>query len=231
MGTVQALCTRSNPTAKTPAGLSPVGVFHCLMEAITVSVKHNMHELLMELEAASREMRDTAVVRALNKTADQVKVQAARAVRDAGYGLKVGDIKKALRVQRASQGNLRATVIASGRPISLMSYGARQTSKGVSVNVQKGRKLIAGAFIATMPSGKQGVFVRDDGGKHRKVNNGGKVSWHQLPIRMLFGPAVPDGMANAAVQEALQKLIVERFPKLLQRESAWLSRKLGAPSV
>lgn len=198
------------------------------MEPITVTVKHNMSNLLMELELSATEMRDTAAVRALNKMADQVKVQASRAVREAGYGLKAADIKKGLRVRRASQGSKRASVVANGRPIALINYSARQTSKGVTVAVQKGRKLIPGAFIATMPSGHQGVFVRQPGGKHRKVSTKGKASWHQLPIRELFGPSVPDGLANKAVQDALLQLITERFPKLLEHEHTWLRRRLKA---
>ena len=208
--------------------LNPGGLFLCAMETITVNVKHNVSQLLMELEAASREMRDTAVVRALNKTADQVKVQASREVRDAGYALKMADIKGALRVRRANQGNLRASVIASGRPIPLIKYGARQTAKGVTVNVKSGRKLIPGAFIATMPSGHRGVFVREPGGKHKKVSKAGKVAWHQLPIRELYGPSIPDGLANKAVQQSLQRFIADRFPKLLTHEHTWLRRKLGA---
>lgn len=196
------------------------------MEAISVNVRSNAQSVVMDFLAAASEMRTTAMVRALNKTAEQVKVAASREVRAAGYGLKASVIKDAIRIRRASQGNLKAVVVASGRPIPLINFSARETGKGVTVNVQQGRKLIAGAFIATMPSGHRGVFVREKGSKHRKVNKGGKVSWHQLPIRELFGPSVPDGLANKAVQEALQQLIGERFPAILERESKWLERRL-----
>jgi len=184
----------------------------------------------MEFMAAAQEMRDTAMVRALNKMADQVKVASAREVRKAGYNLKIGTIKDAIRVKRAGQGNLKATVVASGKPIPLVQYAARETARGVTVNVQKGRKVIAGAFIGTMPSGHRGVFVREQGGKHKRVNRGGKISWHQLPIRELYGPSVPDGLANKAVQDALQQLIAEKFPAILEREHAWLARSLSKRS-
>lgn len=200
------------------------------MEGLSVNVRHNADLVAMEFMAAAQEMRDTAMVRALNKMADQVKVASAREVRAAGYGLKISTIKAGIRVKRASQGNLKAAVIASGRPIPLIQYSARETSKGVTVNVQKGRKLIAGAFIATMPSGHRGVFVREEGGKHKRVKKGGKVSWHQLPIRELFGPSVPDGLANKAVQDALQQLITEKFPDILEHEHSWLRRRAGGRS-
>lgn len=195
---------------------------------ITVNVRTNAADVAMEMLAGARDMQDKAMASALNKMADQVKVAASREVRDAGYNLKAAVIKKGLKVGRASPGNLRSSVVASGRPIPLIQYGARQTAKGVTVSVLNGRKLIKGAFIATMPSGHTGVFVHGANGKHKKVTRGGKSSWHQLPIRELFGPAVPDGLSNKAVQEALRQLIVEKFPAILQHESAWLSRKLGS---
>ena len=197
------------------------------MDPITVNVRHNANQVVIDLLAAAADMRNLATVRALNKTVDSVVVAAARAVRDAGYNLKIAAIKKTIKKRYANQGNLRASVVASGRPIPLLQYGARQTGKGVTVNVLKGRRLIAGAFIATMPSGHQGVYVRDPGGKHVKVNRSGKVSWHQLPIRELFGPSIPDGMANKAVQDSLQQLIADRFPKLLERESNYLRTRLN----
>lgn len=193
----------------------------------SVNVRSNAQQVALEMTAVGQEMHDTAMMRALNKMADQVKVQAAREVRDAGYNLKASTVKAAIKVRRASPGNLRAVVSTSGRPIPLIQYGATQpqASKGVTINVLKGRKLLAGAFIATMPSGHRGVYVREKGGRHVKVTRGGKASWHQLPIRELFGPSIPDGIANKAVQEALQQLIADKFPAILQREHAWLNRR------
>jgi len=174
---------------------------------------------------AEQDMGERGQVRALNKMIDEVKVQAARAVRDAGYNVKIAEIKRGIRVRYAAPGRLRAEAVASGRPIPLINYGARETSKGVSVNVKSGRKLIPGAFIATMPSGHKGVFVREADAKHRKMVNARKPGWHALPIRELFGPSVPDGLANDAVERTLRQLIVDRYPVLLEREVRWLQRR------
>lgn len=197
------------------------------MTGLNISVRSNSSMAAMEFRAAAQDMRDLATVRALNKVAEQAITATAKEMRRVGYGLKAATIKKALRIKRAAPGNLKATIVASGRPIPLVQFSARQTAKGVSVNVLNGRKVIAGAFIATMPSGHRGVFVREDGGSHKKVNKGGKVQWHQLPIRELYGPSVPDGVSNAQVQQALQLLVAERFPSILAHESAWLKRKGG----
>ena len=196
----------------------------CMTALFTTNVRTNADSVIMDLLSAAQETPD-AVVRALNKMADQGKVASAREVRSAGYNLKVGTIKKGIRVKRATKSELRATIIATGKPIPLIEYGARQVAKGVSVNVLKGRKVIAGAFIATMPSGHKGVFVREDGAKHKKVGQGKQASWHPLPIRELFGPSVLDGMGSKAVQAALQQLFKAKFPALLEHEHQWLSKR------
>lgn len=187
----------------------------------------NVQDVIKELNAAAAETRP-AVVRALNRTIDQVKVQAARKVRAAGYKLKISDIKDAIRIRRASTGQLRAEAVASGRPIPLIKYGARQTGSGVTVDVVNGRKLIAHAFIAPTSNGSLQVFTRKPGARHKKVVKGGKAIWSALPISKLYGPSIPDALANKAVTEALLTLIQERFPAILEHEHAWLAKRLAS---
>jgi len=191
---------------------------------IDVKVRQTGLDILADLDVATDELRNRAMVRALNKTAEQVRTAASREIRRAGYNIPAATIKRQLKMGYASSGNLRATVTAGGKPIPLINYGARQTGKGVSVNVLRGRRIIAGAFIATMPSGHKGVYVREANAKHKKVMRGTKAEWHALPIRELFGPSVPDGLTNEAVRQSLQSLIVDKFPQVLRRESAWLMR-------
>ncbi len=190
------------------------------------SYTSNVNDVIAELNAAAAETRP-AVVRALNKTMDRVKVRAAREVRDAGYKLKISDIKPAIRINRASSGRLRADAIASGRPIPLIKYNAKQAGDGVSVDVLNGRKVIAHAFIGTAPNGSKQVFVREPGAVHKKVIKNGKVQWSGLPIRKLYGPSIPDSLANKAVAEAIIQLIGDRFPAILEHEHAWLVKRLS----
>jgi Prophage minor tail protein Z (GPZ) len=194
-----------------------------------INVKTNADKVVMEFLAAGRDMRDRAVASALNKTVTQARTAASREIRGAGYNLKAGDVKKAMRMQRATSGQLRASLIASGRPIPLFKYSARATAKGVSVSVMKGRKLIAGAFIATMPNGRRGVFVRDmTKARHPRTK---KNKYADLPIKELYGPSIPAALANAKVQDALLTIMNEKFPKILEHECKWLARKLGRTSA
>ena len=186
----------------------------------------NVRDVIAELDAAAAEAKP-AVVRALNKMADRIKVRAARLVRDAGYKLKIGDIKAAIKIQRASAGRLRADAVASGRPLPLVKYGARQTADGVSVDVLNGRKVVAHAFIASTANGSRQVFVREPGAVHRKVVRGGKPVWTALPIRKLYGPSIPDALLNKSVERAIVDMIAEQFPALLAHEHDYLRRRLA----
>ena len=190
---------------------------------IVVNVKSNANSVAMELRAAGVEMRERAVVSALNKTVQQARTAASREIRAAGYNVKASEIKKALRMARASSGRLFASLIASGRPIPLMAFGARGTRKGVSVNVLNGRKVLDGAFIAKMRNGKTGVFVREGARQKRTKAN----KWADLPIKHLFGPSIPAAMANAKVQAALVSLMNDKFPQILTQEAKFFSQRSG----
>lgn len=195
-------------------------------------VTTNIRDVINELNAAAAETKP-AVVRALNRMVNAIKVRAAREVQAAGYKLKVKDIKNAIRINRASTGRMRAEAVASGRVIPLIQYNARQVGAGVSVDVMNGRKVIANTFIATMPSGHKGVFERYGPMVNRAARKYGQSRQHQR-IRQLFGPAIPDALANKAVSKAMVDLINERFPIILANEHAWLvkrlSKRTSAPS-
>lgn len=181
-----------------------------------INAKINIEGALAKFRSAAEEA-PKAVQRALNKTAITARAQAARSIRDTGYGLKVATIKGAFTIRRATQADLKAIVTATGRPIPLIQYGARQTGRGVSVNVKNGRKVIAHAFIATMHSGHEGVFIRVDNKRKRVIRNG-KVYYSGLPIKELFGPSVPSAFANEVVQDQLKSAIELRFPVVLKQE-------------
>lgn len=165
-----------------------------------------------------------AVVRALNKTATQARTAASVEVRAAGYNIKSSAIKNSFAIQRATRSNLVVVLKATGRPVALINYGARQGKNGVSIQVKAGRTVLRHAFIATMPNGHRGVFERT-GKQHKKVVRNGKVRRSGLPIKELFGPSIPQSLANESVQTALMKKIREKFPQILRHELAFVASK------
>lgn len=190
---------------------------------LSLNVRSDVRGIISDL---SRYVGDEkkAVVRALNKTADQARTEAAKEVRAVGYNIKASAIKKSFSIKRASAGNLVVILKATGRPIGLINYGARQGKQGVSVQVKSGRKVLRHAFIASMPNGHRGVFERT-GREHKKVVRNGKVMRSGLPIKELFGPSIPQSLANDAVEKAVMAKIRQKFPQILKHELAFAAAK------
>lgn len=192
--------------------------------ALIIGFQSNIARIRNQLGVIRREVVDKATVRALNKTGGVARTAASREIRQAGYNIAAKSVKDHIELKRARPGELRATVRASGRPMPLIAFGARQTRAGVSVKVKEGRKLIKGAFIATMPTGHKGVFNRV-GNRHKRVRRDGRVTWSGLPIKEMYGPSVPAAFRNRVVQDALQRVARARFPAIFEHELRYLLRR------
>lgn len=191
-----------------------------------LDIKTNGKDITARLTQFAAAASNKAIVRALNKTAAQAKTEASRAVRAAGYNIKASAIKRSFSVKRATESNLEVRLNATGKPITLINYGARQTKKGVSVTVKGGRTVLRHAFIGKMGNGHTGVFERTGAallGKKAMVN--GVLRRVNAPIKELYGPSIPDSLANAAVQTALMKKIKDKFPEVLAHEVAFIAMK------
>jgi len=188
---------------------------------LNISVKADISRAMAKLANVRKEVMEKAVPRALNKVAAETKVESSRSIRSAGYKIKASAIKKQISIKRANRSELKAVVTASGKPIPLIEYAARQVSTGVSVSVKGSRKIIRHAFIAEV-NGHKGVYVRVGKG-HKKVIKNGKVVWSGLPIKQLYGPSIPAVFGSDVIQQALKDKIKTRFPVLLRHEVDYLS--------
>lgn len=126
--------------------------------------------------------------------------------------IKVRYIQRALTLRRPKGGDISAmewAVDVSGEPVPLVAYPHRQTKKGVSVEVNRGKRtLVAGSFIASMKSGHKGVFKRK--GRAR------------LPIAELRGSRPVDALLHEGeadgVAERGGKSFNETFARVLPLE-------------
>ncbi|HET9063767.1 MAG TPA: phage tail protein [Candidatus Binatia bacterium] len=156
-----------------------------------------------------------AVVRALRKAGST----ALRDMRSEAVGrirkrkrIKGRYISRALTMRRASGSDISAmtwAVVVSGDPVPLVAYPHRQTKKGVSVEVNRGKRtLVKGSFVASMRSGKVGVFRRR--GKER------------LPIEELRGSRPVDALLHEgeadAVAERGSETLAATFARILPLE-------------
>lgn len=126
--------------------------------------------------------------------------------------IKVSYIRRALTLRRPSGSDISDFAWAldvSGETVPLVAYPFRQTKKGVSVEINRGkRSIIKGSFVATMKSGHKGIFLRR--GKAR------------LPIKALFGTRPVDALLQEGEGDAVAarggKSFEETFTRVLPLE-------------
>lgn len=156
-----------------------------------------------------------AISRALQKAGStalrDMRSEASKRIRQRKR-LKPSIIRGAFRLRRprgATIEGMEWAIDVSGKNVPLTAYPHRQTRRGVSVEVNRGkRSIVRGSFMATMKSGHRGIFVRQ--GPQR------------LPIRELFGSRPVDALLHQgeaqAVAERGQKSFKETFARVLPLE-------------
>lgn len=166
------------------------------------------------------------IMRSVNKTMPGVRTDIVAEVRKS-QNVKAGAVRKQIKVNKASVTDLRASVDvgrdAFGRPVygrglglPIIGYsGPRQTKKGVTVEIRKGqgRKLVKGAFVATMKSGHKGVFKRRGSSRLRD-----RVE----PIKELFTTSVPDALSNGPALATVMVKGQVRLDKNINHETDYL---------
>jgi len=131
------------------------------------------------------------------------------------YNMRAKDAKAGVKlVSRSGPQRLRVVWAGMGRPIPLKSYGAtgglpQGRRVPVLVQVKRGRtKTVRGGFIG--PNGH--VYKR--------------VGTTRLPIKKLFGPALPSQFANEQVQLALVSVTNRVLPRRIESEMVRELRKI-----
>lgn len=198
------------------------------MTASVFSIKIDEADLkkVRDMFSDMKDMGTKVAVRALNKTLTGVKTDASSAIRD-----EITASKKAVdgtfTMEKAGSAKVQASIASTGKPLPLSEYSARQTKKGVSVQVKRSRPrtVIPGAFIAAMKSGHKGVFWREWRGQKRAKREGVRYGMlprkYRLPIKQLYGPRVPDIMSNDPVMKVILDKAGERLHNNLAHEAEY----------
>lgn len=172
---------------------------------------------------ADKEIRKSAA-RSINRTATGTRTFLSKEVRKE-LKIKAKPVRDAVRIKKASPNaslrNIQGIVEVSGKPIPLIEFGARERNvrkdgkvyKGVSVRVKDRRKVVRGGFLATMKSGRTGIFKRK--GKSR------------LPIRELFSTSITDILRNEGFLDRIAKFVDERFFREFKRDLEFRISKLA----
>jgi hypothetical protein len=176
-----------------------------------IDVRSNAKAIIAEIDGLLYGGQRRAIARALNRAADGVQTDASREIRGI-YKLKKATVDKAFSVKRATPDNHVAVVTVRGRPLSLAGFGARQTKKGVTVNVKGTRKLIPGAFIQRLKDARgdeyEVVFIRQGASRY--------------PIKALKTIDVPGVFSRDEILQAVDAAAFRRFEIELPRQIAYL---------
>ncbi len=101
---------------------------------------------------------ERAAVTGLNRAGRTERTMSARGVAKDG-GLRVRDARQKIKFTRARRGTTRIKLEATGRPLNLTRFQAKQRKRGVSARPWGKRRIFKGAFILKKPGAP--VLVRD----------------------------------------------------------------------
>jgi hypothetical protein len=148
-----------------------------------------------------------AIRRALNWTGDKARTKVVR-VLARQTGAKYGAVRRAVVTKRANYGRLVYRLVAFGGYLSLKEFGARQRRDGVSAAPWGRRTVFRHAFVSSAMGGH--VFVREI------LPSGQRAG--RLPLRQLWGPAIPREMLKGDTAEAFAATVGAELQPRVEHE-------------
>lgn len=175
---------------------------------IQFNIKSDVEKLTRTLTADQRKVIPKVINTTINKIATTVRKEAVKTI-SKETGFKAKDLRDKMFLKRSRPATLTAVIDASGKFSNLIRFKARQTRRGVSAAPWRRRKVFGSAFI-----GNKGrtVFVR--------------TTKSRLPVRPLFGPAIPREFLRDKMLKIYQEVGAKRFREIFPRELKFrLSRR------
>ncbi len=204
---------------------------------IDTSALEQVHDLVRGIQDGYKKV----LVGAINTTATTVKVQAAARIGNE-LNLKAARIKQDFTIVKANYTSLSGAVRATGEPVGLVNFGAKQTQKGVTVKVLKasGRSLLRHAYIAKGRGNKEHVWWRSTPRNQlpapKKFQVGKiapKVPWprfdgdYTTPIERRTGPRIEDIYAQMDVLEPIETQAAHVFVQNVGKKTDEVLRRFG----
>lgn len=156
---------------------------------------------------------EKAIANAINRSLITMRKESSKAIRES-YTAKASDIKKTIRLEKASKSNLEGTFYSSGTKISASHFKITPKTdttglnkKAVKVEIKKGSKY-------TVSRG----FNWNSNLFRRKGNA-------RLPIKKEMGPSVPQMLENEDVLDSITQKAHETLEKRLAHEYERLTQE------
>lgn len=179
-------------------------------------IQSDIRSLSRELKKFGLDKVDKANTRAMNSGIRQAKTAAKRSIsRQRFLSAKQAEAGLTLKFATPTRQDVQIKGRGQMLPLTKLKTGVsnpKQQSLGTKVNVRQGKRvLIKGAFVARMPSGHVGVFLRSTvGGGPRRV--------HRLPIQEQKLPSIAHTLTNEETVDAVIDRYGEVYPKILRQQ-------------
>lgn len=161
---------------------------------------------------------DKAIIRALNRASKSAASKVNKQIRDT-YNIKASDINKYIKIIPATSKRPYVMLYFRDRNIGLIKFKAKQKEPGVEASVKRSDKHIyKSSFIATMPSGHTGVFVRFGPKVPAKRGYHARFNKKRQKIKELWGVNTMRIFGAAQSQELLEDQFRERFNIEFERD-------------
>lgn len=185
-----------------------------------LDVRADFEQMAQRLHAAGNQAPHV-VRRAINRAGDKARTKVARALAKQ-TGAKYGTVRRALTTRRASYGMLAYRIVGFGGFLPLSEFSARQRKDGVSAAPWGTRRVFKQAFISSALGGH--VFIREraptagDSAREGAQNAQTPKRVGRLPIRELFGPAIPRELLKGDVKATFEATVAAELPIAAERE-------------
>ncbi|UYZ08568.1 phage tail protein [Agrobacterium salinitolerans] len=156
-----------------------------------------------------------ALARAVNRVTNTIYGRVIRAVRKQS-DIPTAIIRRSIKKRLASPkgGNIEGVIWATGKPLSLKYFRARQFRFGVKAKHGGTWHRYPSAFMGPKP----GAISKKLGGHVFKRTSSGR-----FPIEMLFGPSVPEELVRGESERVFRTTVQDMLPVRVAHE---LSRML-----
>lgn len=150
-----------------------------------------------------------ALKNAINATAKQARKELATKAQET-YVVKSGRFNKAMKIKNATQGNLEATIKATGAPLELKDFKVSPASvkTGASRPSMVKGKVLAANGMKNLQKGGIKAFVTKFASGHATVAQ--RQSGARLPIKTLYSNSIPKMLGNERKVYGIVKPNIER---------------------
>lgn len=184
-----------------------------------MGITTNINKVLKDIEKQQKKIQK-AEVRALNRAGRDTQPQAKKLLR-AKYNIKSSTINKAKQKPRKATKQRKLYLLRyQARRVNVKDYGLRQTKKGISWSVKKGRreKLLHGFKVghnSPRPAKRIDKFGMIRTGEFKEITGTSKPFIKRETIKSVTGPSVPQLLKTKGVDRAVKTFFKKKFNKVL----------------